>query len=142
MAKEEKPGAAVHDALDHARAVTQQLHQAISDTLAKGASARKAEVEGAIQKAKEAGEATRLAMRARHEAAQEATKKQLTEAVAKLEASQKHAAESLKSSGDAFHAALSKALADARASAQCISEAIAAQRSEHAAKRAPVRRAS
>lgn len=139
MIKEEK---SVRDALDHARAVTQELHQAISGALAKRAGATKAEVEGAIQKAKAAAELARLAMRAQHGAAQEATKKRLTEAVGKLEAAEKHTAESLKSSGEAFRTSLSKALADARASLQNMSEAIAAQRAEQATKHHAVKRAS
>lgn len=142
MAKEhvmEKPGAAARDALDHARVATQELHQTISGMLAKRAA--KAEVEGAIKKAKEAAEATRSAMRERQGAAQEAIKQRLTEAVNKLEASEKHVAESLKGSGEAVHANLGKALADARASVQNISEAVAARRSQ-AAKQASVKKAS
>jgi hypothetical protein len=145
MAKEqvmEKTAAAARDALDHARVVAQELHRTISDTVAKRATAKKAEVESAIQKAKEAAEATRSAMRTQHGAAQETIKQRLTEAVGKLEASEKHATESLKSSGEAFHTALSKALADARASVQHLSGAVAVRRSEHAAKHAPVKRAS
>ena len=46
-----------------------------------------------------------------------------------LEATQKHVAESLKSSGQSFQTSVQKALADARASAQKISEAVAAKRS-------------
>ena len=142
MAKEqvmEKTAAAVRDALGHARVATQELHQAISGILAKGARATKAEVEGVIQKAKAAADS---AMRARQEVHQEAIKKQLSEAIDKLQAAEKHATESLRNSGEAFHASLGKALADARASVQKISEAVAARRSEQAAKRAPVKKAS
>lgn len=141
MTEQVKPDAAVRDALEHARTLTQQLHQTISGTLAKRTGATKTDIEGAIKKAKEAAESTRSAMRARHEAAQETTKKHLTEAVARLEASERHAADSLKSHGEVLHTALGKALADARASAQNISEAIAAQRSAHAAKQ-PTKKAS
>lgn len=144
MAKQqamEKPATAVHDTLDHARIAIQELHQTISGMLANRASTRKAEVEGAIQKAKTAAAATKSAMGAQHGAAQEAIKQRLTEAVGKLEASEKHMTESLKGSGGAFDVALSKALADARTSVQNVSEAIAAQRSKQAAKH-PSKKAS
>jgi hypothetical protein len=59
----------------------------------------------------------------------EATKKALTEAVAHLEATQKHVGESLKTSGQAFQTSIKQAIADARASAQKVSEAVAAKRS-------------
>jgi len=135
MAQEQvkKPDAAVRDALDHVRTATQELHRAISETLAKRANATKAEVEGVIRKAKDAADSAKSTMRARQETAQGAVKQQLTQAIDKLEAVEKHASESLKSSGDAFHASLAKALADARASVQNVSEAVAARRSEKAA---------
>ena len=138
----EKPQAAARDAVDNVRTATQELHKAISDTLAKRGSATKAQVDAVIKKAKDAAESARSAMNSR----QGAAKRQLTEAVAKLEAAQKHAAESLKSSEDAVRksgpgigaavlgtAGLIMALAAARDAAQKISEVVAAQRSEHAA---------
>ncbi len=137
----QKAEATVRDALDHARTAAQEFHQAISGVLAKRPDAKKAEIEGAIQKAKTAAESIRSAMRAQFGAAQEQIKQRLTKAVDKLEASEKHAAESLKSSGEAFHTGLGKALADARASLQNISEAVAARRSANAAKH-PLKRAS
>jgi hypothetical protein len=70
----QKPDAAVRDALGHARAATQEFHRAISGTLAKRADAKKAEIEGAIQKAKTAAQSIRSAMRAQHGAAQEQIK--------------------------------------------------------------------
>jgi len=130
------------DGLDRVRHVAQELHKTISDTLAKRASATKADVEGAIQKAKTAAESARSAMQAKHDAAQDTIKKKLTAAVDKLDSAEKHAAESLKKPGEALHMSLSKALADSRESIQKISEAIAARRSEHAAKHAGTRKAS
>lgn len=139
----EKPETAVQDTLEEVRTAVQELHKAISSTLAKRGNATKAEVEGVIKKAKDATESAKSAMSSRHEAA----KQQLAEVVAKLEAAQGHAAESLKSSGEAVRKAgpaigaaalgatgLIMALAVVRDSAQKISEAIAARRSEHAAK--------
>ena len=138
----EKPQAAARDAVDNVRTATQELHKAISDTLAKRGSATKAQVDAVIKKAKDAAESARSAMNTR----QGAAKQQLTEAVAKLEAVQKHAAESLKSSEEAVRksgpgvgaavlgtAGLIMALAAARDAVQKISEAVAARRSEHAA---------
>ena len=124
----EKPGTSRGDGLDRIRTATQELHQAISDTLTKHANASKAEVESLVEQAKAAADSARSTMRAQHGAA---TKRQLTQAIDMLEAAEKHAAESLKSSGEAFHASLSKALADARISVQRISEAVAERRSEH-----------
>lgn len=138
MAQEhEKPGASVHDALDHARTATQELHKLISAMRTRRAA--KADVEAAIKKAKEAAELTRSAMQERQE---EWIKQQLKEAVGKLEASEKNAVESLKSHGEAAHANISKALADARTAVQHISVAVAAHRSQQAAKHAPAKRAS
>lgn len=81
----------------------------------------------------------------------EVVKWRLTEAIEKLEAAQKHASESLKSSGEAVRASapaietavlgtaeLLLALSDARASAKKISEAVAAWR----AKQVPAKHAS
>ncbi len=50
----------MRDALDHARTAAQEFHQAIG-VLAKRPDAKKAEIEGAIQKAKTAAESIRSA---------------------------------------------------------------------------------
>jgi hypothetical protein len=115
----------VKDALDHVRAATQELHGAISDAVAKRGGATKADLEVFAQKAKAVTESAKGSISTQHEAA----KKHLTEAVTDLEATQKHVAEGLKSSGQAFQTSVQKALADARASAQKVSEAVAAKRS-------------
>ena len=57
------------------------------------------------------------------------------EAVTELEATQKHVAEGLKTSGQAFETSVRKAVADARAAVQKVSEAIAAKRSAASAKK-------
>ncbi len=144
MAKEQvmqKPDA-VSDALNHVRTATQELHRAISDSLAKRTTATKAEVEGVIKKAKDAAESAKSAMNARQETAQAAVKQQLAQAIERLDSAHKHVADSIKSSGEALQASLSKALADTRAAVQNTSEAIAARRSEQAGKQTPVQRAS
>lgn len=133
---------AVGDALNGLRTATQELHRAISDTLAKRTSATKAEVESVIKKAKDAAESAKSAMNSRQETAHAAIKQHLTQTFEKLDSAQKHAAEGLKSSGEAFQASLSKALADARAAVQNTSEAIAARRSEQVKQQEPVKRAS
>jgi len=138
MSNDQKADRAVGDALEHVRTAAQELHQAMSNTLAKRASATKADIENLLKQAKAADEAARSAMRTQ----QGAIKQKVTEAIEKLDTAQKHAAESLKSSGETFHASLTRALADVRGSVQKISEAVAAQRSERAAKQTPAKKAS
>ena len=130
----EKPGSKTKDALDNVRAAAQELHGAISDAAAKRGGAAKADLEAVSQKAKAATEFVKAAIGAQ----QQATKKHLEEAVTHLDAMQKHAAEGLKSSGQVFDTSIRKAVADARASVQKVSEAIAAARSAHPAVAAAV----
>jgi uncharacterized protein YqgV (UPF0045/DUF77 family) len=120
----------VKDALDHIRAATQELHGAISDAMAKRGGATKADLEALAQKAKAVTESAKGSISTQHDAA----KKHLADGVTKLEAMQKHVSEGLKSSGQAFQTSIQKALADARASAQKVSEAVAAKRSAISAK--------
>jgi hypothetical protein len=120
-----KMDTSIKDSLDHVRAATQELHGAISDAMAKRDGATKADLEAFAQKAKAAAESAKGSLGTQHDAA----KKHLSEAVTYLEATQKHVAESLKSSGQAFQTSVQKVLADVRASAQKVSEAVAAKRS-------------
>jgi uncharacterized protein YqgV (UPF0045/DUF77 family) len=115
----------VKGALDHVRAATQELHGAISDAAAKRGGATKADLEALAQKAKAVTESAKGSISTQRDAA----KKLLADGVTHLEATQKHVAKSLKSSGQSFQTSVQKALADARASAQKISEAVAAKRS-------------
>jgi ABC-type Zn uptake system ZnuABC Zn-binding protein ZnuA len=115
----------VKESLDHVRAATQELHGAISDAIAKRGGATKADLEALAQKAKAVTESAKGSISTQHEAA----KKYLADAVTHLEATQKHIAESLKSSGQAFQTSVQKVRADARASVQKVSEAVAAKRS-------------
>lgn len=117
------------DALDHVRAAAQELHGAISDAAAKSGGAVKADLEAVARKAKAIAESVKALG-----AQGEATKKHLDEAVTNLEATQKHAGESLKSSDQAFQTSVRQALADASASVQKISEAVAAKRSAASAR--------
>jgi hypothetical protein len=120
----------VKESLDHIRAATQELHGAISDAVAKRGGATKADLEALAQKAKGVAESAKGSISTQNDAA----KKYLADAVTHLEATQKHVGESLKSSGQAFQTSIKKALADARASAQKVSEAVAAKRSAISAK--------
>jgi len=120
----------VKDSLDHVRAATQELHGAISDAAAKRGGVMKADLEALAQKAKAATESAKGSISTQNDAA----KKHLADAVTHLEATQKHVGDSLKSSGQAFQTSIQKALADARASAQKVSEAVAAKRSAISAK--------
>jgi len=115
----------VKDALNHVRASAQELHGAISDAAAKHGGALKADLESIPQKAKALTESIKGSVGGQNEA----TKKHLKEATTYLEALQKHAAEGLKSTGKAFQTSVRKTLADARASVQHVSEAVAAKRS-------------
>jgi len=122
----------VKDALDKVRASTQELHRAISDTVAKRGGATKADLQAFAQKAKQVTDSTKASMesaKASLGAQNEVTKKHLTDAVAQLEATHKDAAEALKTSGQAFQNSVKQALADTRASVQKASEAVAAMRS-------------
>ena len=119
----------VKDALDHIRTSVQELHAAISDAAAKRGGAVKADIETISPKAKAVAESVKGSIAGQNEA----TRKHLTDAVASLEATQKHAAEALKSSGHALQAAIQHALESARASTQNVSEAIAAKRSAETA---------
>ena len=111
--------------LDQVRAAAQQLHGAISDAAAKRGNAIKADLEAVGQKAKAVTESVKASVNAQNEA----TKKYLKSAVTDLEAVQRHAAEALKNSGHAFEVSMRQTLADARASVQKVSEAVAAKRS-------------
>jgi ElaB/YqjD/DUF883 family membrane-anchored ribosome-binding protein len=120
-----KMDTSIKDSLDHVRAATQELHGAISDAMAKRGGATKADLEALAQKAKTAAESAKGSLGTQ----QDAVKKHLADAVTKLEAMQQHITESMKSSGQKFQTSVQKALADARASAQKVSEAVAAKRS-------------
>jgi hypothetical protein len=112
--------------LERVRAAAQALHGAISDAAAKRGSAIKADLAAVGQKAKSVTESVKASIGVQ---TQPAAQKRLKEAVADLEAVQKHAADALKNSGQAFQTSIRQTLADARASAQKLSEAVAAVRS-------------
>jgi len=120
----------IKDALGHIRADVQALHGAISDAASKRGGVIKADIEVIPQKAKTVAESIKSSMSAQ----KDATKKALAEAVTHLEATQKHASESLKSSGQAFQTSIREALDDTRSAARKVSEAVAAKRSAESTK--------
>jgi len=115
----------ISTALNHVRAATQELHGAISDAASKRGGAVKADIEIIPMKAKAVADSLKGSLGTQNQAA----KKSLTEAVTYLEATGKQAAASVKTSGQAFQTSVRQALADARAAAQKVSEAVAATRS-------------
>jgi hypothetical protein len=122
----------VKDAVDQVRVSAQDLHKAISDAAAKTGGAAKADLQAVQQKAKAATDSIKGSLGTQNAAA----KKSLTEAVTYLEATGKHAAEGVKSSGKDFQTAVRQTIADARAAVQKVSEAVAAKRTAESAQSA------
>ena len=126
------PNIEVTDAVDQVRSATQQLHKAISDAAAKRGGAVRADLEAVPQIAKAAVDSIRGSLAAQNEAA----RKHLAEAVTYLEATGKHAADGVRSSGKEFQTAVRQTIADARGAAQKVSEAVAASRTAGSAQSA------
>ena len=122
----------VKDAVDQVRVAAQELHKAISDAAAKTGGAAKADLQVIPQKAKAAADSIKGSLGTQNAAA----KKSLTEAVTYLEATGKHAAEGVKTSGKEFQTAVRQTIADARAAVQKVSEAVAAKRTAESAQSA------
>lgn len=117
------------DALDQVRTATQELHQAIGETIAQRRAATKDQIENLNAKAKAVEEKAKAAVAQQRDQA----KLHMSKAVEKLAATRKDLGEiagSVKSSAESTNAAIAKALADARASVQATSEAVAARRAE------------
>ena len=129
-----EPQVSIRDSLDNVRTATQQLHKSISSALARRSQATSADIEALAKKAKESAELARSTMSDRFEAAHEQIKQHLKDAATKLDAAERRASESVKKSGNDLRESLMGALAEARASAKDISEAVAAKRSAIAAK--------
>jgi hypothetical protein len=123
------PDTNVKDAVDKARVAAQELHKALTDAAAKRGGAAKADLEAVPQKTKAAIDSIKGSMAGQNEAA----KKQLSEAVTYLEATGKHAADGVKTSGKEFQTSVRQTIADARAAVQKVSEAVAAKRTAESA---------
>jgi exonuclease VII small subunit len=117
--------AKVKDALDNVRTAAQELHKAISDAIIKRGGATKADLESFGQKIKSITDSAKSTVNTQNAA----VKKHMNEAVTQLEATQKRVNDGLKASGEKLQTSVRQTLADARASVQKISEAVAAQRS-------------
>ena len=115
----------VKNAIDHVRAAAQELHGAISDAMTKRGGATKADLEAFGQKLKATTDSAKATLNNQNAA----VKKHMSDAVSQLETTQKHVNDGLKASGKNLQTSVRQALADARASVQKISEAVAAQRS-------------
>jgi gas vesicle protein len=113
------------ESLIHVRAAAQALHGAISDAATKRGAALKAELHLLPEKAR----AVTDSIKESFDAETEATKRHLTQATTYVEATKKHVAEALKSSGHELETAVRRAVRDARAAAQNVSEAVSAKRS-------------
>lgn len=120
----------IKNAIDHVRAAAQELHGAISDAMTKRGGATKADLEAFGQKVKSVTDSAKSTLNNQNAA----VKKHMSDAVSQLEATQKRVNDGLKASGDKFQTSVRQALADARASVQKISEAVAAQRSTTSSK--------
>jgi hypothetical protein len=118
------PETQVKDAVDHVRTSAQELYKAISDAAAKRGGAAKADLEAVPMKAKAAIDSIKGSVATQNADA----KKHLDQAVTFFEATRKHAADGVKTSGKEFQSAVRQTIADARAAVQQVSEAVAAKR--------------
>ena len=119
--KAEAPRASVKDALDHAHAAAQELHAALSAAAARRGGASIDDLEAIPLKTRAIVDTIKNSLSA-HNAA---TKKSLGEAVTYLEGTGKHAAAALKTSGTVAEHWILRAIADARASVQKLSQVVA-----------------
>jgi ABC-type transporter Mla subunit MlaD len=120
----------IKNAIDNVRAAAQELHGAISDAMTKRGGATKADLQAFGQKIKTVTDSAKSTLNT-----QNATvKKNMTDAVTQLEATQKIVNDGMKATGSQLQTSVRQALADARASVQKISEAVAAQRSAASSK--------
>lgn len=115
----------VKDALGHGRAAAQELHDALSNAVGMGGEAIKDDLEALAHKAKAIAGSIGDSL----EAQSDATKKGIGEAVAHLQAAATHTAQALKDSGHDADVSIRRAIGDARAAVQKISEAVAVKRS-------------
>ena len=118
-------GTVVKEAIDHLRSSAQELHKSISDAAAKRSGATKADIAALTEKAKSVAQSAKASINAE----QGKVAKQLTNAASHLEATKATLSQSVKATGTAFDSAVKKVLAEARASVQKISEAVAEKRS-------------
>lgn len=123
--------AKVKDAIDNLRSAAQDLHKQISDAAAKRGGATKAEITALTEKAKNMVQSAKASI----ETQKGNVAKNLTDAVSHLEATQANLSDSLKATGTSLDTSVKKVLAEARASVQKLSEAVAEKRAANSAKK-------
>jgi exonuclease VII small subunit len=123
--------AKVKDAIDNLRSAAQDLHKQISDAAAKRSGATKAEITALTEKAKNMVQSAKASI----DTQKGNVAKHLTDAVSHLEATQANLSDSLKATGTSLDTSFKKGLAEARASVQKLSEAVAEKRAANSAKK-------
>jgi len=117
-------GAKVKDAIDNLRSAAQDLHKQISDDAAKKCGATKADIAALTEKTKSVIQSAKASI----DTQQGNVARHVTDAVKHLEATQASLSDSLKATGTALDTSVKKVLAEARASVQKLSEAVAEKR--------------
>jgi hypothetical protein len=123
--------AKVKDAVDSLRSAAQELNKEISDAAAKKSGATKADFAALAEKAKGVAQSAKASMDSQHAN----VTNHMKDAVKHLEATQASLADSMKAHGAALDTSVKKVIAEARASVQKISEAVAAKRAANSAKK-------
>jgi len=115
----------IKDALDHARTAAQELHGALSDAAAQRGAVVKIDLAALPLKARAIADSLGQSLDAQHAA----TRQTIGDAVTFLHATATHIGQSLNVTGQAAERSVERAVDDARAAVQKISEAVAAKRS-------------
>jgi hypothetical protein len=123
--------AKVKDAIDNMRSAAQDLHKQIIDAAAKKSGATKADIAALTEKAKSLAKSVRASI----DTQQGNVAEHLNDAIKHLEATQANLSDSLKATGAGFDTSVKKVLAEARASVQRLSEAVAERRAANSAKK-------
>ena len=123
--------AKVKDAIDNLRSAAQDLHKEITEAVAKKSGTTKADITALTEKAKSVAQSAKASI----DTQKGNVAKHLTDAVKHLEAIQANLNDSLKASGAALDTSVKKVLAEARASVQKVSEAVAEKRTANSAQK-------
>lgn len=125
------PETKVQDAIDSLRSAAQDLHRQITEAVAKRSDATKTDLAALAEKTKSVTQSAKASI----DTQQGNVAKHLTDAVKHLEATQANLSDSLKATGTALDTSIKKVLAEARASVQKVSEAVAEKRAANSAKK-------
>jgi hypothetical protein len=123
--------AKVKDAIDKLRSGAQDLHKHISDAAAQRSGATKADLTALAEKAKSLVQSAKASI----DTQKGNVAKKLSDAVSHLEATQANLSDSLKATGTSLDTSFKKGLAEARASVQKLSEAVAEKRAANSTKK-------